>query len=230
MGTHIDYPTQTSGWGKALIDTLNTDVHNLETQMSSVSSKLAIVSSEIATVNVTLNTFREEIFNKVDEIKTVATSALTLAKENQECTKSIRDEMTNHKLSYDKSLQDIKSEIDTIKQSNENIRDEDKYLRFTCEQLTSKNKLLTQHTNNLENYCRRNNLLIRGSPVVPQETDDMCEQTTRNFLKKQLKLTDASVDNMQCVGCHRLFVHGNQHHQKRPIIVRFYNYKDKAAV
>ena len=230
MGTHIDYPTQTSGWGKALIDTLNTVVHNLETQMSSVSSKLAIVSSEIATVNVTLNTFREEIFNKVDEIKTVATSALTLAKENQECTKSIRDEMTNHKLSYDKSLQDIRSEIDTIKQSNENIRDENKYLRFTCEQLTSKNKLLTQHTNNLENYSRRNNLLIRGLPVVPQETDDMCEQTTRNFLKKQLKLTDASVDNMQFVGCHRLFVRGNQHQQKRPIIVRFYNYKDKAAV
>ena len=53
------------------------------------------MSSEIVTVNVTLNTFREEIFNKVDEIKTVAASALTLAKENQECTKSIRDEMTN---------------------------------------------------------------------------------------------------------------------------------------
>ena len=96
MGTHIDYLTQTSGWDKTLVDTLNTVVHNLETQMSSVSSKLATVSSEIATVNVTLNTFREEIFNKVDEIKTVATSALTLAKENQECTKSIRDEMTNH--------------------------------------------------------------------------------------------------------------------------------------
>ena len=54
-------------------------------------------------------------FNKVDEIKTVATSALTLAKENQECLKSIRDEMTNHKLSYDKSYH-IKSEIDTIKE------------------------------------------------------------------------------------------------------------------
>ena len=169
-------------------------------------------------------------YYSIAEIKTVATSALTLAKENQECTKSIRDEMTNHKLSYDKSLQDIRSEIDTIKQSTEKIRDENKYLRFTCEQLTSKNKLLTQHTNNLENYSRRNNLLIRGLPVVPQETDDMCEQTTRNFLKKQLKLTDASVDNMQFVGCHRLFVRGNQHHQKRPIIVRFYNYKDKAAV
>ena len=89
-------------------------VPNLETRMSSVSSKLATVSSKLATVNVTLNTFREEIFDKVDEIKTVAKNALTLAKENQECTKSIRDEMTNHKLTYDKSLQDIRSEIDTI--------------------------------------------------------------------------------------------------------------------
>ena len=83
--------------------------------MASVSSKLATVSSEIPSVNVTLNTFREEVLNKVDEIKTVATSALPLAKENQECTKSICDEMTNHKLSYYKSLQDIKSESDTIK-------------------------------------------------------------------------------------------------------------------
>ena len=116
MGTHIDYPAQTSGWGKALINTLSTVVHNLETQMSSVSSRLATVSSDIATVNVTLNTFSKEIFNKVDDIKTVGTSALTF-----------RDEKTNHKISYDKSLQYIRSEIDTIIQSNENIRDENKY-------------------------------------------------------------------------------------------------------
>ena len=77
MGTRIDYPTQTSGWGKALIDTLNTVVHKLKTPMASVSSKLATVSSEIVTVNVILNTFREEVRNKVDEIKTMATSALT---------------------------------------------------------------------------------------------------------------------------------------------------------
>ena len=163
MGTHIDYPTQTSGWGKALIDTLNTVVQKLETQVASVSSKLATVSSEIVTVNVTLNTFREEALNKVDEIKTVATSALTLAKENQECTKSIRDEMTNHKLSYDKSLQDIKSEIDTIKQSNKTICDENNYLRFTCEQLASKNKVLAQHTNNLENYTLKSTKIIMYS-------------------------------------------------------------------
>ena len=112
-----------------------------------------------------LTLFVKKYLTKVHaEIKTVATS--DLAKENLECTKSIRDEMTNHKLSYDKSLQDIRSEIDTIKQSNENIRDENKYLRLTCEQLTCKNKLLTQHTNNFENYSRRNNLLIRGLPEV----------------------------------------------------------------
>ena len=79
-----------------------------------------------------------------------------------------------------------------LTQSKKNICDENNYLQFTCEQLASKNKVLTQHTNNLENYRRRNNLLISGVPEVPQETDDMCEQTTRNFLKKQLKLMPLS--------------------------------------
>ena len=102
------------------------------------------------------------------------------------------------------SHQSVIDEMTLMKESNKKLCSENEHLRFQCEYVNGKYKLLQQQTNNGENYSRRKNLVIRGIDEAQQESDDICEQATRNFLKTQLELSDAVVDEMQLVKCHRM--------------------------
>ena len=104
------------------------------------------------------------------------------------------------------------------------------HLQFTCEQLVTENKSLKNQTNNLENYSRRNNIVIRGIPERNQETKPDCEDKARKFLVKELKLEEEKVKNMKFVRVHRMGGFQNRNNNSRPIIIRFQYYSDKSIV
>ena len=109
-------------------------------------------------------------------------------------------------------------------------------LRYQNEYMNNKCNELNHQTNSIENYSRRKNLVIRGISETEQESDDLCESAMKTFMKTQLKLSDATVNEMQFVKCHRTGPkfkqnhHGRQPVLKRPIIVRFCNFRDKSVV
>ena len=223
---HIEYPAKTSEWGKVLIDRMNIIVTKMDNQMECI----------IDNIKTEFRAFREEINVKIDEIKTTAENALALAKQNEQFNKETRSNLDDFRQTYEVSHQSVIDEMTLMKESNKKLCSENEHLRFQCEYANGKYKTLQQQTNNGENYSRRKNLVIRGIDEVQQETDDICELATRNFLKAQLKLSDAVVDEMQLVRCHRMgpkfrrTPRGNQQVLRRPIIIRFGNFKDKSVV
>ena len=74
---------------------------------------------------------------------------------------------------------------------------------------------------------RRSNVVIRGITEPQQESNADCERSARDFFKDQLKLSDDVMGPMKFERCHRL---GNRAAFRRPVIVRFSNYKDKLIV
>ena len=223
---HIEYPAKTSEWGKVLIDRMNIIVTKMDNQMECI----------IDNIKTEFRAFREEINVKIDEIKTTAENALALAKQNEQFNKETRSNLDDFRQTYEVSHQSVIDEMTLMKESNKKLCSENEHLRFQCEYANGKYKTLQQQTNNGENYSRRKNLVIRGIDEVQQETDDICELATRNFLKAQLKLSDAVVDEMQLVRCHRMgpkfrrTPRRNQQVLRRPIIIRFGNFKDKSVV
>ena len=189
MFTDIDYPRQTSEWGRSLIDVLNIN-------LSKIIGRIERVNDNI---DEKFSLFKKDI----NSIKTTADSALNLAEQN-------------------------KKDIDLI-------RDEINYLKFTCGNLVEENNMLKQHTNNLENYSRRNNIVVRGIAEQKGESKSDCELKARHFLKNNLNIDENTVKDMKFVRCHRIgrFDPRKQNRfvqQKRPLIIRFCNYSDKSLV
>ena len=206
MANVIDYPVKTSEWGKTLIDTLNPIIDRLEKLIDGVNQN----------TNKQFKTFREEFNNKIDDIKGTATSALTLAQQNEQ------------------NIQSMSSRIDSLETTcaklsaeNKAINCKNDKLEFTCDELSNENRELKQHTNNLDNYSRRSNVVIRGLTEPQGESNADCERAARDFFKDQLKLSDDVVSSMKFERCHRL---GKRAAFRRPVIVRFSNYKDKVIV
>ena len=107
-------------------------------------------------------------------------------------------------------------------------------LRFKYEndELKSENTYLKKQACHLENYSRRNNLVIRGIQEPNGENSDACEHLVRKFFKDHLRLDDHSIAAMRFIRVHRLgkritgvTTRGRQ--ESRPIIVRFYEFHQK---
>ena len=188
----IEYPKQTSEWGRQLIDILN--IHEIKVQQ------------QIQSINDHFDKKFETFQSNIDEIKTSVDAVRVIAEKNEQDIADIR--------------KDIRAEVN--------------YLRFTCEQLTTENKTLKQKTTNLENYSRRNNVVIKGIKEEKSETKEMCEEKARHFFIKELKMEESSVKRMKFIRVHRLG--GFQQRRStgiqfcRPIIIRFQNYADKSVV
>ena len=206
MTNVIEYPVKTSEWGKPLIDTLNPIIDRLEQLIEGVNKN----------VNLQFATFREDVNKRIENIDSAATTALTLAQQNEVSIQSMGSKIEQMETTCAK----LTSDINTITVKNEQ-------LEITCEQLSTENKELKSHSNELDNYSRRSNIVIRGIVEPQQESNAECEQTVRAFFKAQLKLPDDVINAMHIERCHRLGVRGPF---KRPIIVRFGNYKDKLIV
>ena len=93
------------------------------------------------------------------------------------------------------------------------------------ELVEEENLKLKQKLTHLENYSRRDNLVIRG---IKETKDEVCEAVVKTFCKDKLKFESEVIDCIKIVQCHRL---GEKQHGKtkwiRPIIVRFFNFGDR---
>ena len=212
----IEYPKQTSEWGRSLIDVLNTQFNQFQKQFDGVNKNISDLKTDIG------KQF-ENLEKSIHAVKHVAQSALSLAEQNQNDITEIRTELRNTK----KELTEVLTELKTSK-------NEMNYCKVNCDELKFECKTLKQHSNKLDNYSRRKNLVIRGIDEEKNESSAQCEQKVRDFMKNKLKLHNDTVDAMKFAGCHRLsgFVRKGQHanNQKRPIIIRFCNNMDKQSV
>ena len=212
----IDYPKQTSEWGRSLIDVLNAQFNQFQKQFDGV-------NRNINDLKIDFGKNFENLEKCIHGVKHVAQSALSLAEQNQNDIIEIRTELRHTK----KELAEVRTEL------KEN-RNEMEYFKVNCDELKLEHKTLKEHSNKLDNYSRRKNLIIRGIGEEKSETNVQCEQKVRDFMKHELKLNNGAVDAMKFAGCHRLsgyarkWQHANN--QKRPIIVRFCNITDKQSV
>ena len=208
----IDYPRQTSEWGRNLIDVLNIQFEKIQHQFDCVNDHIKEVNSNI---NEQFKGLRKDL----NDVQIVAQSALSLAEQNKDDIAEIRIELNNIRT----EIKDSKCEL--------------KYSKYNCEELKAENKVLKDHINKLDNYSRRKNIIIRGIEESEDESNDTCVRKVREFMRTQLKLDDDTVDSIKFAGCHRLSANANrkrhnsqQFNQKRPIIVQFCNQADKATV
>ena len=99
---HIEYPAKTSEWGKVLIDRINIIVTKMDNQMECI----------IVNIKIKFRAFREEINVKIDEIKTTAENALTLAKQYEQFNKATRSNLDDFRQTYEVSHQSVISSLD----------------------------------------------------------------------------------------------------------------------
>ena len=113
------------------------------------------------------------------------------------------------------AIASIREDIDKIKYSNETIVED--------------NNKLKERVNHLENYSRRDNLVIRG---VSETVGEVCGDLAKQFMKNHLKMDSTFINSVKFVRCHRLGFkpQGAQRAWVRPIIVRFYNFGDRCRV
>ena len=114
------------------------------------------------------------------------------------------------------------------------LKSENHKLKYNNDRLTYENNQVKQQSNNNENYSRRKKIVIRGITEKDNETNVMCEEEARTFMCEKLNLSMETVSAMDIVRCHRMGgldgKRRGRHEQKRPLIVRFNNFKDKSAV
>ena len=201
---NIEYPVQTSIWGKSLIDTLNSIFHGFQKQNN----------SNHQYIREQFETLKSDLIVKVEKAENTANEALSLAKENKETFESFKLETTE------------KFEL---------LKSENKNLKYDNDRLTYESNQVKQQSNNNENYSRRKNIVIRGIAEKDNETNIICEEDARTFICEKLNLSKETVAAMDIVRCHRMGGlvgkrRGGRYEQKRPLIVRFNNFKDKSVV
>ena len=88
MNKIIDYPRQTSEWGRSLIDALNTQFRQFQKQFDGV-------NKNINDLKIDIDKNFENLEKSIQAVKHVAQSALTLAEQNQNDIIEIRTELKN---------------------------------------------------------------------------------------------------------------------------------------
>ena len=198
-----DYRHQHIG-GASLIDTLNSIFHGFQKQNN----------SNHQYIREQFETLKSDLIVKVEKAENTANEALSLAKENKETFESFKLETTE------------KFEL---------LKSENKKLKYDNDRLTYESNQVKQQSNNNENYSRRKNIVIRGIAEKDNETNIICEEDARIFICEMLNLSKETVAAMDIVRCHRMGGlvgkrRGGRYEQKRPLIVRFNNFKDKSVV
>ena len=160
----------------------------------------------------TLNTIFNQLCEKIDTINTNF-NTMMMRVENAQKTAETALKVANES-----------------KKMAENLKEEMDKIRFDNESIQSENIRLKQRANHLDNYSRKDNLVISG---IEESTGENCEKKTRAFFINKLKIESDKVDQMRIVRCHRLgkYTNTNQHQSKpRSIIVRFYNFSERQSV
>ena len=96
------------------------------------------------------------------------------------------------------------------------LQQENERLRVKCQQLENRVALIESSHDSLEQYGRRNNLVISGIPDSVQDFD--LESTVTSILSD----TDVNVESREVEGCHRI---GKSNNGSKKTIIRFVNRK-----
>ena len=148
---------------------------------------------------------------------------------------SIRDDIMK-KLEHAQKTADIAMNIATdAKRISEEYKTKYEKIEHYCDDLEVENDKLKGRMNHLDNYSRRDNLVIGGLKEGDTETPAKCEELIRNFFINKLKLEPDNVERICFVRCHRLGrTYGQQNNQatRRPrqIIIRFQNFSERQIV
>lgn len=144
----------------------------------------------------------------------------TLEEVKEEVLNSVSDIETN--ANYAKKLADKNAE-DIFKLHKKMIN-----LQRECISLKEENIAMKKHSDNIELYSRRDNLIIHGVNDIPNESNAQCIEAAKKFIKNQLLISPNTVDAIKFVRCHRM---GTPIPGKaRPIIMRFYDYDMRELV
>ena len=104
-------------------------------------------------------------------------------------------------------------------------------MQFQFECVYEENKQLKYDIAYLDNYNRRSNIIVRGIPEKENETESMCEDLMRSFMKNKLGLDDVFIGSTKFVQCHRLGRKPNGGERwVRPIMMRFEKFGAKQTV
>ena len=115
----------------------------------------------------------------------------------------------------DKTVDDI---FERVEAEGDNIND-------TPNKKTISLASLEARVDKLEDYSRRDNLLFFG---FNEQKDENCFEKVKKFICDVLLNGDDDAENIEFIRAHRLGQFNNRY--KRPIIVKFKQYKDKMSV
>jgi len=105
-------------------------------------------------------------------------------------------------------------------------RDHAAELEQKLEDVERDNHALRQQIQHVNDYSRRNNLIVEGLEDRQNETDDMVMEKVRSFIKDNLHINDA--DAIRFDRCHRLGRYNNE--RRRAVVIRFNWYFDRIRV
>ena len=98
------------------------------------------------------------------------------------------------------------------------LQDENELLRAKCNKLENEVVSLVSSTNQVEQYGRRNNIVISGIPDDISDND--LERTVINIMKD----VDVDINSSDLEGCHKISKSGRRTASKKTV-VRFRNRK-----
>lgn len=126
-------------------------------------------------------------------------------------------------------VQEATDLANTNKTAIANIQSQMDNIQVSCAGLIEENMRLKKQCNYLDNYGRRNNLVIKGVKEGNGETSDICLGLAKQFMTNNLKLNAGYVDSLDIVRCHRIGGKptGGFH---RPIIVRLQRFRDRQLI
>ena len=114
------------------------------------------------------------------------------------------------------SLRELQEEVRSMRTDIGAI----KHLEDQVQSLKIQNKALNQRLNDLENYSRRDNIVISG---LKEESNENCKDLFKLMVREKLQIHE----RIEVVRVHRL---GKADHGQRPLIARLRYYDDKELI
>ena len=180
----------------------------LSKHYQSLHSEIVESRSTLSSLSDKLDSIEDKLIKRVSEVEKRAIEAVDMAHANAAMIKTLNTKLI-----------DMSNKFENLSRKHDNVCIDNKRLQGLHDQQ--------------ETYSRRDNLLIRGINEQAEESDDMCIAAARRFFIDEMKLDEATVNNMTIVRCHRIGKLNNEHDGNkfnRPVIVRFLNYNDRMSV
>lgn len=165
-------------------------------------------------------------------------TATVLSKEDHAMLASMNEQMKKLDLLHEviKDIVELKSAVDftnklmeDLKKENELLKTNVSTLQTTTEKLCKENKQMKAELLDLKCRSMRNNIVVMGVKEEETENYTVTENLLKQFMKKELKMSDEQVADVEIERAHRI---GRKKDPKkpRPIVARFLNFKMKMSV